>query len=379
MLFADRLTLDQPRRTADGYLAVRAKAARVGVQDYLGYEVDPEGKHFQPNDVVPVYRPESEVFDEASVRSFLMKPITNDHPSVAVTADNWRDYSKGVVGKALRDGDHLSFDLVLMDAATIADVESGKRQLSNGYSCALTFGDGVTEDGTTYRATQRTIRGNHVAVVDRARAGPECRIGDAAVCSSLPADMLGRLLNDGAPDMTTKTITFDGLPLLVTDAAEAAIGKLQATIATLTTAKDAADAKVGELTVSLQTKDGEIVALKQQIVDATVTPAKLQELAAARAKIIADAKKIAPAIAIADADADSAIKRAAVVARLGDAAKEMADAAIDGAFLALVPVLDADPLAAAIASGVANIGDGAKLVADARAKMIADLKAAHAA
>ena len=48
MLFADQLTLDAPRRTADGYLAVRARAARTGVYRYTGREVDPEAEYIDP-------------------------------------------------------------------------------------------------------------------------------------------------------------------------------------------------------------------------------------------------------------------------------------------------------------------------------------------
>jgi hypothetical protein len=133
MLFADSLQFDHPRKTADGYLVVRARASRSGIYDYLGKEIDPEGKTFAADQVVKVYRSEAEVFAQDSVASFLMKPVTNDHPSQPVTAENWRDHAKGVVGKALRDGDFLAFDIVLMDKATIVDVESGKRELSNGY------------------------------------------------------------------------------------------------------------------------------------------------------------------------------------------------------------------------------------------------------
>jgi hypothetical protein len=69
---------------------------------------------------VKVYRSEDEVFAQGQhVASFLMKPVTNDHPTQPVTADNWRDHAKGVVGKALRDGEYLAFDIVLMDKATI--------------------------------------------------------------------------------------------------------------------------------------------------------------------------------------------------------------------------------------------------------------------
>lgn len=187
MFFADKLTFDRPRTTADGFLAVRALASRSGIYDYLGREVDPSGKTFAADQVVKVYRPESEVFAHDAVASFLMKPVTNDHPSTPVTAENWRDYAKGVVGKALRDGDHLAFDLVIMDKATIDDVTAGKRALSCGYSSEISMTPGYTPDGQRYDAAMSRIRGNHCAVVAQGRGGPQCRIADVALCDSASA------------------------------------------------------------------------------------------------------------------------------------------------------------------------------------------------
>lgn len=375
MFLADRLTFDAPRRTRDGYLAVRAKAARSGVQDYLGIEVDPEGKRFKANDKVGVYRPEAEVFDEAAVASFLMKPVTNDHPSEAVTADNWKDKAKGVVGKALRDGDHLAFDIVIFDAATIADVEAGKRELSNGYGCELTFGDGTAPDGTPFQATQTAIRGNHVAIVDRARAGHECRIGDAQ-CASIPAiALLDRLLDDGRTytgagnggnsdsarreasqsgdgTVTTKTITFDGLPVEVTDAAEAVIRKLEGQLKDAATARTGAETKVGELTATVSTKDGEIAALTTKLKDAEVTPERLQAMAADRASLIAAATAVVPGI-VTDKLTAAEIRKAVVTAKLGDSAKDMDEAALGGAFSVLAKdVKPADPVRDVVNGGV---------------------------
>lgn len=83
-------------------MAVRAKAARAGVYDYLGAEVDPKGEHpkgehFAADAIVKVYRPAEEVFDHASVGSFFAKPITDNHPREAVTAENWRSHARGAV------------------------------------------------------------------------------------------------------------------------------------------------------------------------------------------------------------------------------------------------------------------------------------------
>lgn len=394
MLFADKLSFDNPRMTADGYMVVRARAARAGIYEYNGRDIDPEGRTFTADQVVRVYRPEEEVFNADSVASFLMKPVTNDHPSQPVTADNWREHAKGVVGKALRDGEYLAFDIVLMDKATIADVESGKRELSNGYASEIQIGDGTTPEGARYDAMQTSIRGNHVAIVDKGRAGPRCRIGDAVHCDKLPgADLIAILTDertytgnsidninepsprgpghrhDGEPKM--HILVIDGLQVTeVSDQAKAAIEKLQGQLTKLQTDKAAADTKVGELTATVSTKDGEIAALEQKLKDAEVSPAKLEQLAADRATLINQAKTLVPNV-VTDGKTDAEIRKAVVEDKLGDAAKDLDDGAVAGAFKAFAKdAPGTDPVRDALSSGVrTNTNDSGASVRDAARAM----------
>lgn len=336
MQFADQLTLDAPKLTRDGFLAVRAKAARSGVYDYASSEVGGTERGFAATDTIKVYRPEAEVFAADSVASFLMKPVTNDHPSVAVTADNWKQYAGGVVGKALRDGEFLAFDLVLMDSALITDVQAGKRELSNGYSCTLDWLPGVTDSGEKFDAIQRTIRGNHIAVVAKGRAGSECAIRDGikvydprisnggkpfAICDANPLAISG-FSNEGLK----MKITLDGVSVTLTDASEvqAAFDKMKAdSVAALadsaTALKTASDEAI-KLAAEAVAKDAEIVALTDAVADNAITPAKLREAA----KAYADAKGKAAAFGVEpdeDDDAD-AIKKKVVAKKMGDAAKD---------------------------------------------------------
>ncbi len=164
------------RRTADGYLVAQGHIAKVGVQTYLGSEVGKPGAG-----VVRVYRPESEVFDRASLASFANKPITVDHPAEAVTAANWKRYAVGYTGgEILRDGDRIAIPLLFADAGAISRLESGVEELSGGYDCTLDWTPGVTSSGEPYDAVQRMVRGNHVALVRAGRAGSTVRVGDAA-------------------------------------------------------------------------------------------------------------------------------------------------------------------------------------------------------
>lgn len=366
MLFADRLTLDAPRRTQDGYLAVRAKATRTGVYQYAGTEVDPDNKHgLRDQSSVNVLRDEAAVFDARSVHSFIGKPITNDHPREAVSASNWRDHARGVNMGAIRDGDHLAFDLVLMDASAIADVKAGKVELSNGYSCQLEFGDFTAADGTKCAARQTNITGNHVALVDRGRAGPTCRIGDAATCETIP---LPQLNNDGARPV--KKILLDGLTVDIADAdtAEATIRKLEGE------RNEARDAKTAAET-SLAAKDTEIATLKTEkkvLEDAKPTPAQLRDAAKSYAQVCDKAKALG--VDVTDSMDEPAIMKAVVSKVMGDQAKDWNDAQIAASFA--VATKDAKTAVQPLGSPVVA-RDAATAVSTARSAWLADKQGAY--
>lgn len=182
MTFHDRAPLEKVRRLADGRIAAVAKFARSGVQQYTGAELG------RPDlATVNVYRPESEVFDEAAMASFAHKAITLGHPAGGVTIDNWKQHGVGwTEGKVARDGDYVEIPLMLADAAAIRAYDSGEaRELSGGYACELIWGDGIAPDGTPFQATQRRIRGDHIAQVPKGRAGEKARIGDSAMTNDI--------------------------------------------------------------------------------------------------------------------------------------------------------------------------------------------------
>ncbi|MGL4834595.1 MAG: DUF2213 domain-containing protein, partial [Shewanella sp.] len=282
MQLFDAMTItDATQASPEGYRRVIARAARTGVYDYLASEVGAPDT-FKASGNVKVYRPADEVFDQASMASFMDKPITNDHPPVNVGPTNWDKYAKGGIRRVAKDGEFLSLDLAFMDASIIADLDSGKRQLSNGYSCQLDWTPGTTPDGKAYDAVQRNIRGNHVALVDKGRAGSTCAVTDAqkfAICDANP-DFKGTV-------MTTKTIIFDGLPLVTTDAGEAAINKLLGQIKDSATPLAAAQTALDEAKKAGAILDAKVIGLEQQLKDAELSPEKLRDAAAKFAKVVA--------------------------------------------------------------------------------------------
>jgi len=321
LILTDAVVLGNVRTTADGYMVADAKIARTGIQNYLGSEMGrPELS------VVRVYRPADEVFAADALASIAHKPVTLDHPSEAVTAANWKAYSVGQVGgEVARDGEFVRVPLVLMDQDAIDAVRAGKRQLSVGYVAQIDWTAGTTEAGEPYDAIQRGIRANHLAVVDAARAGPACRIGDSW---STP--------QPERTDMTTQKVTIDGITVDLNDTAAQVVSKLQDNLAKAVADLQTAQTALATAQTTISTKDGEITALKQQLKDAEITPAKLDAAVATRARVIGDARKIAGDSLVVDGKTDAEIRRAAVATKVGDeAAKAMDDAAIGGAFAVL--------------------------------------------
>src|SRR5690606_5118100 len=141
----------------------------------------------------------------------------------------WSKLAVGEVSTAAqKDGDWISLPLILKDAAAIRAVQSGKRELSAGYTCELEW-----VDHADYDAIQRNIRINHLAVVDRARAGQEARIGDNWGTRPIP------VTDTENKSMTLKTVLVDGLSVETTEAGAQAIAKLTADKAALAVAYDA--------------------------------------------------------------------------------------------------------------------------------------------
>lgn len=175
----DRASITSRKMTDEGYLSVSARISRTGIYHYTRREVGLDGN---PAELVRVYRPENEVFDQESMRSFAHKPVTDGHPKEGfVTAETFKQLAIGFSGNTVaRDGDFVRLDILVTDATAIKKVMSGKSELSPGYGLELEMVAGKTPKGESYDAVQRKIRGNHVALVDAGRCGSQCRLDDHA-------------------------------------------------------------------------------------------------------------------------------------------------------------------------------------------------------
>ena len=161
--------------TGEGFLICKnVPIARTGDQDYMGSEIGLEGK--DADKLVKVHRSPEEVFSEAALASFEGKPVTNDHPPGLIGPDDVGIYEKGHVQNVRRGAGewegYVIADLHIHDQELIDAVKNGKREISCGYN----FICEPEADGTY---SQKNIRGNHVAVVERGRAGKRAAILDS--------------------------------------------------------------------------------------------------------------------------------------------------------------------------------------------------------
>lgn len=175
----DRQSYAVTRReiTDEGFLRVPGRVARTGIQDYLASELQLTDR--KPNDIIKIYRPAEEVFNSDSLETYLGADVTVEHPKQMVDASTYKNTSVGVVRSAgSQDGDFVVADLIVKDAKAIEAVNSGKVQLSAGYTAEYDMTPGVTADGVAYDGIQHSIKINHVAIVSRARAGAQARLFD---------------------------------------------------------------------------------------------------------------------------------------------------------------------------------------------------------
>ncbi len=162
-------------RTPEGYLiCMNVPIARTGTQEYLCSELGICDD--APNGIIDVMREESEVFSPATIASFEGKPVTDEHPPDSLSLETIGAYSCGHAQNVRRgtgaESDCLVADLFITDPKLIDAIVRGRREVSCGYDCQY-----QESDGQLY---QRSIRGNHVAVVPAGRAGSRVAIKDSA-------------------------------------------------------------------------------------------------------------------------------------------------------------------------------------------------------
>jgi hypothetical protein len=178
----DVSTIQDYQFTDEGYLRVKARIARTGIQSYT----DANGG------IRLEYRPEEEVAADAALDSFREKCVTKEHPPVLLDASNTKDYAVGFTSADVSYSEgFVESTLTVTDKETIDEIMRGNvREVSCGYKVDYSPEPGITPDGQHYDGIQKNIRGNHVAIVNRARGGAQVRLmldsADAAVNVLIP-------------------------------------------------------------------------------------------------------------------------------------------------------------------------------------------------
>ncbi|EJX5169891.1 DUF2213 domain-containing protein [Salmonella enterica] len=184
-------------RLSDGSLLCESvPVARTGKQVYT--EKDLEETRVIPDEdgEIVVNRSPDEVFSPTAMASFEAMSIVIDHPRdmqgniVFIEPDNWRELAHGHVQNVRRgtgeQADLVLADLIFKSPEAIDAVDKGVTQISCGY-------DAKYRPVARGQAEQYNIVGNHIALVDDARAGDRCSVGDNNTMTTKQNGWLARL------------------------------------------------------------------------------------------------------------------------------------------------------------------------------------------
>jgi uncharacterized protein len=274
--------LEKAEITHQGYLRVPAFVTRTGVFAYANGDGTIRRELRHPDDV----------FQSDSLATLGGIPVTDDHPNsknpevLLLDARTTKDFIVGYTAdRADRQDLYVKTTVTITDHETIERVQAGKNELSCGYLCDREEVAG-TYNGQSYDCRQRNIFYNHLAIVDRGRAGPQVRLRlDAhdAVQVDIP-DINKR-------EGTMKKITIAGKEFEVADDLYEAVTqemKTQGTAAeTLKTENeklkdnaDRAEARADSLKAELAKKENELKTRSDSI-----APEKIRELVKDRKKL----------------------------------------------------------------------------------------------
>lgn len=159
----DSIPLSDTYFTPEGYLIDNPILTRVGIFEYH----NPDGT------VRRELRLPEEVFAAESLASYKGKPVILTHEAGLVDVENVQQEHIGtILSEGIQDGDNVRAQIVIHDAESL---DYGLRELSLGYTQTPDETPGVW-NGQPYDAIQRNIQINHLALVEKARAGEQARL-----------------------------------------------------------------------------------------------------------------------------------------------------------------------------------------------------------
>lgn len=290
---SDRGEMTGPKVEANGWLRCEATLTRAGIFKYE----NPDGS------VRRELRLPEEIFKKDSMGSFHLVPVTDDHPEPGwLDGQNAKNYACGSVEHPTRHGDQMRAAMLITDAALVAKVLNREKcQVSNGYFADLEMRSGEFH-GEKFDAIQRNIVGNHVAIVDEARAGPEARIKlDSAgtpVVRSLQAGTeakTGPTTEENMPNQTKRVridkVDYEDVPLPAAQAFEKKAAELDEKIEKLKLDRDGLQAQYDAQSGKLDAAQADL-RKAQEAAKAARDPKALDALVSARVDLVTKARAV---------------------------------------------------------------------------------------
>ena len=162
-----------------GMLKLMAHISRTGV--FVYQKVRPDGTI----EILRQLRHPEDVFEDESMASLVGLPVTNEHPSVAVTSENAEDFIVGMSSNVPKkifapvqgdSEDYIEQLVTFFNKDTIEEITTGKKsELSLGYNLDLEECAGLW-NGVPYNCRQRNIKYNHLSLVKRGRGGRSVKL-----------------------------------------------------------------------------------------------------------------------------------------------------------------------------------------------------------
>lgn len=183
---------------ANGWMQVLGNPiTKVGIFDYLGSEINGP----VADKIYRVYRPAEELQKQETLDSFKLLPFIDEHTPLGVHGTPAEQKGiQGMIGEQVYfDAPYVRGNIKVLSNAAMAQIGAGKIELSPGYACRYEFTPG-SFDGEMYDAIQRDIRGNHLALVDEGRTGPDVAMQDSKPKQTITIDTAELLPMEFTPE-----------------------------------------------------------------------------------------------------------------------------------------------------------------------------------
>ena len=177
---ANASAMDRREYDTNGWFEVKDNPlSKIGIFQYSGGSISPE---CEQDKIYNVYRPAEELSTEECINSFKLLPWIDNHVMLGSEDEGLTPAEskgiQGVIGEDVYfDGEYLKGNIKVFSEAMSSLIANGKKELSCGYRCRYEYAPG-TYDGVAYDYVQREIRGNHLALVENGRMGPDVAVLD---------------------------------------------------------------------------------------------------------------------------------------------------------------------------------------------------------